>query len=89
MFWRVISFSRSGFAAMAGEVAMASSLEVVWVSEGRSGGEERKDFLRMPFGRCGGEMVLVGDIWAMVGIDRWTLLEVGCMRLARTLICCV
>lgn len=48
MFWRVISFSRSGFAAMAGEVAMASSLEVVWVSEGRSGGEERKDFLRMP-----------------------------------------
>lgn len=34
-------------------------------------------------------MVLVGDIWAMVGIDRWTLLEVGCMRLARTLICCV
>ena len=28
----------------------------------------------VPFGRCGGEMVLVGDIWAMVaaGLDTVT-----------------
>ena len=50
MFWRVISFSISGFAGKAGEVTMASSLEIVWVSEGRLGGEERKEFLRMPVG---------------------------------------
>ena len=50
MFWRVISFSNSGFAGKAGEVTMASSLEVVWGSEGRLGGEERKEFLRMPVG---------------------------------------
>ena len=31
-------------------MTMASSLEVVWGSEGRLGGEERKEFLRMPVG---------------------------------------
>ena len=46
----MISFSSSGFAGKAGEVTMASSLEVVWGTEGRFGGEERKEFLRMPVG---------------------------------------
>ena len=44
----MISFSSSGFAGKAGEVAMASSLEDVWGMDGRLGGEERKEFLRMP-----------------------------------------
>lgn len=44
----MISFSSSGFAGKAGEVTMASSLEVFCGSEGRLGGEERKEFLRMP-----------------------------------------
>ena len=43
-----MSFSCSGFAGT-GDVMMASS-EVVWGSEGRLGGEERKEFLRMPVG---------------------------------------
>ena len=29
-------------------MTMASSVEVVWGREGRLGGEERKEFLRMP-----------------------------------------
>ena len=44
----MISFSSSGFAGKAGEVTMASSLEIVWGSEGRLGGDDRKEFLRMP-----------------------------------------
>ena len=34
-------------------------------------------------------MVLVGDIWAMVGIDRTLLGQAGCTRLARAVMWCV
>lgn len=68
VFWRVRSCS--GFLEVAGavdvlpkgEVLTACSEEGASGSEGRVGGERRKEFLRMPFGRWGGEdMCMVGE----------------------------
>lgn len=63
MTWAVSVFVR-------GEVFTACSGEGALGRKGRVGGERRKEFLRMPFGRWGGEDIcMVGETWVMFGVD--------------------
>lgn len=51
------------------EVLTACSEEGALGNEGRVGGERRKEFLRMPFGRwVGEEKCMVGETWVMFAV---------------------
>lgn len=52
-----------------GEVPRACSEMGALGNEGRAVGERRKEFLRMPFGRWGGEDIcMVGETWVIFGV---------------------